>query len=335
MAQNVTVAGASYADVPSVLLPKTGGGTASFVDTSNATATASGDVVLGKTAYGSAGTLLTGSSAPTLTGTYTANTKTLAITTSGTTGSWFGGLNFEFLGDYQWSAKLNQAQNWPLTPTDKAQNLTWKTSITTTANANATYARCGKGYDGVTTALDFGTYNYILLIDSMVHLVFTSDEASLGKWHVIANAAESIHHWGARPRMSSGALIYPTTSTYGTYASVAAQVNMCYYRNDSNVLLLTNNSTYGVSIANVAPSLSSTSSVKPNYLNIRIPTFGVRYNASYMTLDAFSDLDASKTTLSCRTRVYRVPVEFGLYAIQNERLLDSMILGNAFPAEPL
>ena len=337
MAQNVSIAGADYPAVPYLLIPITdGGGTnAKFVDASDATATAAGDVVLGKTAYGSAGTLLTGSAAPTLTGTYTANTKNLAITTTGVTSTWFGAMGFEFLNEYRWSAKLNQAANWPLTVTDKAQNLTWTTSITTTANANATYARCGKGYDGVTAALDFGTYNYVLLIDSMVHLAFTSPEATLGDWHVIASAAESVHHWGARPRSSSGSIIYPTTSTYGTYASVAAQVNLCYYRNASNQLVLANNSTYGVSIANVAPSLSSTSSVKPNYLNIRIPTFGVRYNASYMTSAAFAYLDAVNTVLSCRTRVYRVPVEFGLYTVQNERLLDSMILGNAFPTEPL
>lgn len=32
MAQNVTVQGASYSDVPAVTLPKTGGGTATFID---------------------------------------------------------------------------------------------------------------------------------------------------------------------------------------------------------------------------------------------------------------------------------------------------------------
>lgn len=32
MAQNVTILGASYSDVPAVTLPKTGGGTATFVD---------------------------------------------------------------------------------------------------------------------------------------------------------------------------------------------------------------------------------------------------------------------------------------------------------------
>lgn len=54
MAQNVTVAGASYSDVPSVDLPKTGGGTSSFYDVSDTTAAAS-DVASGKYFYTSAG----------------------------------------------------------------------------------------------------------------------------------------------------------------------------------------------------------------------------------------------------------------------------------------
>lgn len=50
MAQNVTVAGAAFSDVPAVELPKTGGGVATFVDSSDATATAA-DILSGKTAY--------------------------------------------------------------------------------------------------------------------------------------------------------------------------------------------------------------------------------------------------------------------------------------------
>lgn len=50
MAQNVTIAGASYTDVPSIIIPVTGGGTASFLDTSDADATAD-DILSGKTAY--------------------------------------------------------------------------------------------------------------------------------------------------------------------------------------------------------------------------------------------------------------------------------------------
>ena len=50
MAQNITLLGASYSAVPAVLLPKTGGGTARFDDTSDANA-AAGDIAQGKTAY--------------------------------------------------------------------------------------------------------------------------------------------------------------------------------------------------------------------------------------------------------------------------------------------
>lgn len=54
MAQNVTVAGASYSAVPSVDLPTTGGGISSFYDVSDTTATAS-DVASGTYFYTSAG----------------------------------------------------------------------------------------------------------------------------------------------------------------------------------------------------------------------------------------------------------------------------------------
>ena len=50
MAQNITLMGASYSAVPAVQLPKTGGGTAQFDDTTDADATAA-DITSGKTAY--------------------------------------------------------------------------------------------------------------------------------------------------------------------------------------------------------------------------------------------------------------------------------------------
>jgi len=333
MAQNVSINGADYPAVPYLLIPITGGGgtMAAFMDTSDATAGAA-QVASGYTAYAN-GAKLNGTGASTITGTYTSGTKNLAITTTNTTAAWFGALGMEFLREERWSAKLNQAANWPLTPTTQAQSLTWTTTYTSTAAANATYARYGKSYNGV--QLDFGVYNYVFLIDAMVHMAYTAAEATLGQVHVVAQAMEAVHHWGARPRSSSGNIIYPTASTYGAYTSVASACSLTRYRNASNVQVLANNSTYGVSVAVVAPSLASTSTVKPNYFNLRIPTFGVRLNDTYMTQGGWNLVDAANTVLSCRTRVYRVPVEFGLYTNQNERLLDAMILGNTFPAEPI
>lgn len=55
MSQNISLWGASYSNVPSVTLPKTGGGSATFTDVTDTTATAS-DVASGKYFYTAAGT---------------------------------------------------------------------------------------------------------------------------------------------------------------------------------------------------------------------------------------------------------------------------------------
>ena len=62
MSQNISLWGASYSNVPSVTLPKTGGGTASFTDVTDTTATAS-DVVQGKYFFTASGQLTLGTNA--------------------------------------------------------------------------------------------------------------------------------------------------------------------------------------------------------------------------------------------------------------------------------
>lgn len=54
MAQNVIINGVTYASVPEVDIPKSGGGTAKFYDTAAGNASAS-DILTGKKAYGSGG----------------------------------------------------------------------------------------------------------------------------------------------------------------------------------------------------------------------------------------------------------------------------------------
>lgn len=56
MAQNVIINGVTYSAVPEVDIPKSGGGTAKFYDTSGADA-AAGDILTGKTAYNSSGSV--------------------------------------------------------------------------------------------------------------------------------------------------------------------------------------------------------------------------------------------------------------------------------------
>ena len=56
MAQNVVINSVTYSNVPEVDIPKSGGGTAKFYDTSDADISSS-DVLTGKTAYGSSGSV--------------------------------------------------------------------------------------------------------------------------------------------------------------------------------------------------------------------------------------------------------------------------------------
>lgn len=58
MAQNVSLFGADYPSVPSIILPRTGGGSAEFTDTSDATA-GSGQILSGYSAYAN-GVLVSG-----------------------------------------------------------------------------------------------------------------------------------------------------------------------------------------------------------------------------------------------------------------------------------
>lgn len=334
MAHDVYLEGALFPDVPAVMLPDGNATFHRFTDVADTTATAA-DVTAGTYFYTAAGVRTAGTGAgsiATIEGTYTAATKSLALSTEGTVAAWWGGVGYELMGDVQWSAAISSAANWPLTPTTSAQNLTWTTSITTTANANATIDRIGKGYHGVTATLDFGTYNYVFFEDCYVHYEYTSPEASLGKVHTISDGFTSVYFWGARPRIVSNAIVRPDATHYGTYGQCLPTASLILYRTAAGTLQLANNSTYGVGVAGIAPSMNSTSSVKPSYFNVRTPTVSIRAHNTYMPVASYSSLDMDKTKVYFRTRVYRVPVEYGMYTEMNDRLLD-MLQQETFPVE--
>lgn len=77
MAQNVVINGVTYSDVPEVDIPKSGGGTAKFMDTSDADAVAA-EILPGKTAYVN-GSKITGNMPTKAAATYTPTTSDQTI----------------------------------------------------------------------------------------------------------------------------------------------------------------------------------------------------------------------------------------------------------------
>ena len=79
MAQSVVINNVTYSDVPQVQIPKQGGGTATFYDTSGASSVSASDVLSGVSVYGASGEVVgsmtnngaTGGTIGTKSGTYT------------------------------------------------------------------------------------------------------------------------------------------------------------------------------------------------------------------------------------------------------------------------
>lgn len=78
MAQNVIINGVTYQNVPEVNVPKSGGGTARFIDTSDATLDNGGKMLDGVTSYAN-GTKYTGSIPSKAAATYTPTTSDQTI----------------------------------------------------------------------------------------------------------------------------------------------------------------------------------------------------------------------------------------------------------------
>lgn len=79
MAQNVIINGVTYNNVPEVDIPKAGGGTAKFTDTSGATISSGAQLRNGVKAYGASGAIITGTMTEKAAQTYTPTTSDQVI----------------------------------------------------------------------------------------------------------------------------------------------------------------------------------------------------------------------------------------------------------------
>jgi len=339
MAQNVTVAGASYSDVPSVVLPKTGGGSATFTDTSDTTATVL-DVSSGKVIHLADGTLGTGQGYAYLEDSYNSTSKTLTLTVEPHGVAWWGSLDPEFLYEAVFTksgatVKLSDMDYASLDPSadTSAHGMKYEfaTSYTATNNANPTFDRWGSAYHSG-AALNFAAYDYFVLQDVMVDVAYTVTESTMGLVHSLKQYQTFLNPIGQRFRISSSnAIIHPTSTTYGTTMALSMSVPMSLCRNASNNLTVQAGVSYGIYPGAAAPTFQSTGALTSTYINFRAPSWSVRTNSSYMASGSWASVDASNTTIRNRQRLYRVRKQ-DLVELAYERMEDMIRTGD-FPTE--
>lgn len=237
-----------------------------------------------------------------------------AIPTGGssTTPWWVAYDEPQLLHTATYTLLLSSTNYSSLTPSTTSQTLTQPaTSYTASASTSVVYDRWGNGYNSG-SALDFSQYNYLVISEQYVDIAYTTTESTMGLAHASGFGSVYIYSIGQYPRASSGNIIYPTSTTYGT--TTAASCGGYYsleYRNASNTKQITQ-TTYGISVSPQTPSFASTSSLTSNYINFRSPTWAIRTSANYMSQDAWQYVDAANTTLYVKQRLYRVK-KSGLY----------------------
>lgn len=221
MAQTISLWGATYSNVPSVLLPKSGGGTASFVDVTGTTATAS-DVASGKIFYAADGTQTTGTNSGGgggasnfVTGTFTTGSAAGASSiTIPYTGSGYpimavvvieGGAYNSAISDWYNSLQRYAVGQWTMTK-----------SIMTSA---PTYTTSGAQNQGVTTAIyknSTSTATTYTRTSAMNTNAYSSSNAT--------NAAATC------VRLKTGNVLsyYVNTSSYGLHPSTTYRYFIAY-----------------------------------------------------------------------------------------------------------
>lgn len=244
MAQNITLLGANYPDVPSVNLPKTGGGTASFVDVTDTTADAS-DVASGKYFYASDGT------------------KTLGTASGG------GGQTTLKLGVLRPDAELVQSYSFDQYAVEDME-LTIPAYTTTATTLKASEALTPK------VALDLDTYKYYVLVRALTIPIYNVTSKAKGReeYHVLENLYEIVEI----PANEITAIIDPTkavASRQQTVTTAGGFNRLVYY--SSGTVLAAQSTSYGVYQTLQAPSYSN-----PN-LTLNAPSLNIRGSTSYFT----------------------------------------------------
>ena len=298
MAQNITIQGASYTEVPAVTLPKTGGGTARFTDMTVTTAVA-GDVKSGKTIVLADGSTAMGTA--TMADASVSGT-TLILTDGFPIGVGFLGQNTELVQQvYDLDIKLSDTTYSSWTPSITANTI--QASVTVSP----------------TITVDTGNYDYYVkwvydtdikyasgttMTYAPIRAIYVFCQGAFARPQTVANMDNDAFVYNANisgANAYAGQLIYYNSS--GTLSAVYGQYGPCYMS------------------AQTAFTFSSSSSTTPK-LTVKTPTIQARCNNSYFTTARASNVDTANTTIKMQGYLYRVAKQTSTMAGMWNELLD-------------
>lgn len=241
MAQDISLQGATYYAVPAVTLPKDGGGTASFTDVTDTTASAS-DVASGKYFYTAAG-----------------------VKTAGTSSG--GGITLK-MGVLRPDATLVQSYSYDkYIKADENINIPAYTTSATTLKASAELSP--------TVSLDLSNYNYYVLIRHLS--IPTYSVSTKGKGRLEYSLDSELYEITEYPANTFSAIIDSTkkVTTRDVAVVTAGRTPRIVYYSSSTALSVYAATTYGPNQSEVAPSLSGTT------LTLKSPNLTIRGNTTY------------------------------------------------------
>lgn len=289
MAQNVTIAGASYSGVPSIEVPKTGGGTAGFFDVSDTTATAS-DVAVGKTFHLGDGSSAVGTKQ---------DQGISVVTTQDSHGGDIVEITATVVGGgspipvvMRPDAEL--VQRWSCD-----EKIVEDLGLTMPAySTSAKTIQTGAALSPV-IAMDLD-YRYYVAYFCMAEPIYSTDTKVKGRceYDVSAFLYEIALIPANTLKTLDGSKAYATRQIV---VQANGSIGREMYWTSATAVGVANNTTYGAYCTGQAPTISGTN------LTVKAPIYGIRGNATYMASGAWSSMtDIREQWIA---EVWRAPAE--------------------------